>query len=78
MVQLLLIVLLMAVGGLFIFSLKLLFVLRELIAKWEETESEIVKITKQLSELEVKNSDLEERLKLLSFQVQNLLKEREE
>ncbi|SMP15441.1 hypothetical protein SAMN06265339_1393 [Desulfurobacterium pacificum] len=78
MVQLLLIILLIAVGGLFIFSIKLLFTLKEIIGKWEETESEIVKIKRQISDLEVKTSDLEERLKLLLSQIQNLTKEREE
>jgi len=78
MVQLLLIILLVAVGGLFLFSLKLLFILKELVNRWEETVSEIVKIKRQLSDLEVKTSDLEERLKLLLSQIQNLTKEREE
>ena len=78
MVQLLLIILLIAVVGLFIFSIKLLFTLKEIIGKWEETESEIVKIKRQISDLEVKTSDLEERLKLLLSQLQNLTKEREE
>jgi len=78
MVQLLLITLMIVVGGLFLFSIKLFFLLKEILFYMEELEGEIVKIKKQLADLEVKSEDLEKHLKFLLFQLQKNGKEKEQ
>ena len=65
MVQFTLILILIAMAGLLLFSLRLLFTIRELNAKVEDVETELLKLAKKLAELENMLTAKENDIKLL-------------
>lgn|GEM_PF-1909565 len=65
MVQFTLILILIAMAGLLLFSLRLLFTIRELNAKVEDVETELLKLAKKLAELENILTAKENDIKLL-------------
>jgi len=64
-VQFTLILILIAMAGLLLFSLRLLFTIRELNAKVEDVETELLKLAKKLAELENMLTAKENDIKLL-------------
>jgi len=64
-VQFTLILILIAMAGLLLFSLRLLFTIRELNAKVEDVETELLKLAKKLAELENILTAKENDIKLL-------------
>ncbi|MEO2068480.1 MAG: hypothetical protein ABGX27_03105 [Desulfurobacteriaceae bacterium] len=73
MIQLLLIFILLCIGTLFLFSLKLLFILKNITTKLEEIEAELVKEERKIDKFSDRIIENEEKIKFLQNQYKILL-----
>ena len=78
MVQLLLILILLAIMGLFFFSVRLFFYMKEISLKLEELEAELVKLDKKISETADQLTRNESEIKFLQNQYKTFIRALEE